>query len=161
MRLFSFIIISICICLSSCKQTSATQQVESNSTTQTEPKLFVSMSKTPCYGRCPTYSMSIFDNGNIEYNGKRFVEKEGNYTGTLSMDQINMIKERINTSNFFELNSKYDSNVTDFPSCIIEVKLDGKSKKITDRIGAPKELKKLEKFIEEMVFNAELTKVKE
>jgi len=105
--------------------------------------------------------MSIFDNGNIEYNGKRFVEKEGNYTGTLSMDQINMIKERINTSNFFELNSKYDSNVTDFPSCIIEVKLDGKSKKITDRIGAPKELKKLEKFIEEMVFNAELTKVKE
>lgn len=162
MKFFLILLSSLLLSLFACKQTRSTETTPIiNPTTTEAPQPFVSMSKTPCYGKCPSYTLTIFNNGHLVYHGKRFVEKEGIYDGTITADQLTLIKEKIDAVHFFELSSKYDNQATDIPSCIIEVNLNGKTKKITDRVGAPKELKELEKLIEELVFNAELKKAEE
>ena len=36
---------------------------------------FASIVRTPCYGNCPTYKMTIYENGFVELNGKeKFME---------------------------------------------------------------------------------------
>ncbi len=138
----------------SCKQNKITE-------TPLAPDLFVSMSKTPCYGQCPVYSFELFSDGTIDFTGKRFVKFEGHYKGQITDEQIHLIKEQIKSTNFFELESKYDSKATDIPTCIIQVIIEEQNKTITDRMGAPKELKELEKMIEEMVLNSKMEKVEE
>lgn len=149
------LILTLAINLFACKQTEKTKVI-------TEDKIdnpFVSMKRTPCYGKCPAYMVDIYDNGNVVFNGKSFVDYIGEHNGTISQEDINSIKEKINSINFFELDDKYDSNVTDFPSCIIDVNMDGKTKSILDRVGGPKELKELETLIHELVLNSSLIKV--
>ena len=119
------------------------------------------MKRTPCYGKCPAYLVDIYDNGDVLFNGKSFVDYIGTHKGTIAASDINKIKEKINAINLFSLNDKYDSNVTDFPSCILDVNMDGKTKSILDRVGGPKELKELETLIHELVLNSSLTKVEE
>lgn len=159
MRIFYSLLLPLYFTLFACKQTETAQQTITES--HQETTLFVTMSKTPCYGQCPVYNFNIYSNGKVEYFGKRFVKYEGNYTSLLLKEDLDSIKEQILSSNFFELNSSYDSKATDIPSCITSVTLDGQSKKIIDRTGAPKELKELEKLIENLVLNSNLTKVEE
>ena len=57
------------------------------------------------------------------------------------------------------MKDKYDSKITDIPSCILYFNYEEKIKKILDRDGAPDKLKKFEKFIEALVITDNLEKV--
>lgn len=149
----TFLFISIVIASFSCKTKETVIKVN------TPPTLFVKMQKTPCYGQCPNYELEIYDNGDVTFKGKMFVDFIGLYKSTISNSEIETIKNKIVEVNFFELDSLYDSPATDIPSCIIEVTLDNKSKKIIDRRYGPEELKDLEKIIESTVLKSNLKKI--
>jgi hypothetical protein len=158
MRILLTLLLSLTLGLFSCKQTLETKQTSPTDEVKKDVP-FISMKKTPCYGKCPAYMVDIYEDGNVLFNGKSFVDYIGEHKGSIAIEDMNRIKEKINTINFFELNDKYDSNVTDFPSCILDVNMDGKSKSILDRVGGPKELKELENLIHELVLNSSLIKV--
>ncbi len=158
MRPLLILLLSLTIGLFGCKQTLETKQTSPTDEVKKDVP-FISMKKTPCYGKCPAYLVDIYENGDVLFNGKSFVDYIGEHTGTITPEDVNRIKEKIHAINFFELEDKYDSNVTDFPSCILDVNLDGKTKSILDRVGGPKELKELENLIHELVLNSSLTKV--
>jgi hypothetical protein len=48
---------------------------------QAEPVLV--LQRTPCNGRCPTYTASIFADGRVEYDGQRYVPLLGKHTLSL------------------------------------------------------------------------------
>lgn len=125
------------------------------------PTLFVKMQKTPCYGKCPNYELEIFDNGDVTFTGKMFVDFIGVYKSKISSIELENLKNKIIEINFFDLDSLYDSPATDIPACIIEVTLDNKTKKIIDRRYGPEELKDLEKLIETTVLKSNLKNVEE
>lgn len=118
--------------------------------------VFLKMQRTPCYGKCPNYTVEISNNGKVNYFGKMFVDYEGQHYSTISSADVDLIKAKINEVNFFELKDKYDSPATDLPSTIFEVTLNNQFKKITNRHNGPPELKDLEKLIEEIVYKSEL-----
>ncbi|MCB0538949.1 MAG: hypothetical protein H6587_11190 [Flavobacteriales bacterium] len=157
MRLLFILLLSFTLALFGCKQTKTNQTSPTDEVKQDIP--FVSIKKTPCYGKCPAYIADIYEDGHILFQGKSFVDFIGDHTGTITTDDVQNIKDKIIAISFFELKDKYDSNVTDFPSCILDVNMDGKSKSILDRVGGPKELKELENLIHELVLNSSLTKV--
>ena len=105
------------------------------------PLSFIKMEKTACYGTCPVYVVEIFSDGTVYFIGKQFVDKVGKYNSKLSTDDLSILKSKIIATDFFNLENTYDSQITDFPSCITEVKLEGKTKKITNRHGGPAQLK--------------------
>ncbi len=147
----------VLIILFSCK---VKEKIHSPTTPVDETSsLFIKMEKTPCYGKCPSYVVEIFTNGDVNFIGKKFIDFEGKYFSKISIEQLNQLKTKINDINFFELNNKYDSPATDIPACITEIHLDNNIKKITNRHQGPPTLKELEQLIEEIVLKSNLQKV--
>jgi len=77
--LSGFIASALCSCKTKKVEKSETFQPQESLAEQTDLKgekvapgdsLFVSLSRTPCYGRCPIYKLDIYDSGYSEYEGK-------------------------------------------------------------------------------------------
>lgn len=152
---FVFVIVSTLV---SCKphEKKTTTAVAFEDTT-----VFFKMQRTPCYGKCPNYTVEISNNGKVNYFGKMFVDFEGQHYGNISTTDVELIKTKIKEVNFFELKDKYDSPATDMPSTIFEATINKQFKKITNRHNGPPELKDLEKLVEEIVYKSNLKKVQE
>ena len=103
---------------------------------------FLVMKRTACYGTCPQYKISIYNDGLIMYNGTLFVDRIGCFSSMISMNQVDSIKSLLNDIDFFSLNEEYLSPITDVPSVILELNIDGKSHTVVDRIEGPNQLKK-------------------
>ncbi len=40
----------------------------------------ITLERTACFGACPVYTLSIYADGTVVYNGERFVDVEGEQT---------------------------------------------------------------------------------
>ena len=136
-------------------------QTSNTNSIPVKESIFLTMERTPCFGKCPNYKITIFNTGNVIYEGFNFTEKKGKYTTKLSAKEIEEIESQTDVINLFLLKDKYDAAVTDIPSCILMVNYKGKKKKILDRYGAPQELKQFEKFIDSLVLTKDLKKLDE
>lgn len=121
--------------------------------------IFITMERTPCLGKCPSYKLTIFNTGNVTYEGYTFAEKEGHYKSKLTKAQLIKLEQKIEEIKLFGLQDKYDAQITDIPSCVLLVNHKGKTKKIIDRHGGPEELKQFEKLIDTLVLKSDLKKV--
>ena len=126
--LFSILLASIFTisCSSSKKATSATEKGTEVKELETTPKesttkiddredklkktiasypdsLVVLLKRTPCYGKCPIYILKIYASGYATYEGKNFVEMEGNYAGKMGKESIAALLKKVDEINFFEL----------------------------------------------------------
>lgn len=119
----------------------------------------VSLKRTPCFGRCPIYRVTIMENGELVYEGKRFVEKLGTYSGLITGQDVENIIKKINEVGYFKMEEAYDVPIADFPTCVTSVNLDGKSKSIMNKQGAPPELKAFELYIDSLLEGLELKKL--
>ena len=157
-----FIFIVFVTLFVSCKQnkpiTESSSLVEKNDTTLSKESVFITMERTPCFGQCPSYKITIFNTGNVVYEGLAFTKKEGRYIKKLTQKQLSEIQAQIKIIKLFELEDKYDSRITDIPSTYLYVIYQGKKKKILDRDGAPNELKRFEKLIDFLVIDDNLKK---
>lgn len=146
--------------LTACKQTKPLKSNLADLDAENQKEtIFISMERTPCLGKCPGYTITIYETGMVIYEGRDFVEREGKYTAMLSNEAMNELKNYIKSINFFNFKDKYDKEITDIPSCIVAVSLDGKYKKIIDRYEAPRELRDLEKLIDYYVLTDNLKKM--
>ncbi len=115
---------------------------------------FIIMQRTACYGTCPQYTISVYCDGTIKYDGKLFVEKIGCFYSTINHDQVRAIKTLIDEISFFNLSQKYDAPITDIPSVVTKVNLDGKKHQIIDRYKGPMVLKKLYALLDSSFYQA-------
>ncbi len=118
-----------------------------------DSEVFIHFKTTACFGECPVFEMTIYNNLFVDYNGEMFVEPLGNQSGYISQEQLKELNTLIKKCAFFELENKYDGEVTDLPSAYITVNQNGKSKKIHARFNIPVELRKLTKYLSEMPQN--------
>jgi hypothetical protein len=121
-------------------------------------ELLISMMRTACYGTCPIYNVQIYTSGKVQYEGKNFVDRIGRYHTTFDTASLQKLQDKIRSINYFSFQDKYDSPITDLPSVITEVHLDGQVKKIEDRHKGPKELDELYAEIDALLAEAKWTK---
>lgn len=138
-----------------------TQEQEVQHPIPTKESLFLTLERTPCFGKCPTYKYTIYTTGRVLYNGVENVKNIGTYKAQLTKSQIEKIKNNIESAKIFSLKNKYDSQITDIPSTLLVINIDGQKKKIYDRYGAPEELTKFEKLVDDIVLNSNMTKTKD
>ena len=105
------------------------------------------------------YKTTFMDNGEVTYVGKGFVDKIGTYKTLISEEDVQFIKSNIIEYDYFGLDSLYPTPITDFPSSITEVNLNGKRKKVINRRTPPANLKDFEKFLDSLLEGKELQKV--
>jgi hypothetical protein len=123
-----------------------------------EDSIFASLRRTPCFGKCPTYYLRIYEKGFVLYHGKQFTKKKGYpekgwYISYISQEKIQAIKDSARKTGFFELNDKYDAGVTDVPATTTYLSFDGQEKEIYNRFNGPEKLNNFEDYIDEQLQN--------
>ena len=112
---------------------------------------FASIVRTPCYGNCPTYKMTIYENGFVELNGIRGVELIGKYTSKLTVNQVQNFRIRANRVGFMDMEDKYDGMVTDLPSATTTIVLNGIKKSVYRRYDFPRSILQFEELFDALL----------
>ncbi|MFM1875753.1 MAG: hypothetical protein RL266_1490 [Bacteroidota bacterium] len=146
-------------CTGSKETVTAKTENPTSSMTSSEPQMLATIQRTACYGQCPIYKATFMDNGEVIYVGKMFVEKIGTYKGLLSAQDVVEITNKITEYEYYALDSLYPTPITDFPSCITEVNLNGELKRVINRRNPPDNLKAFEKFLDSLLLKPEFEKI--
>lgn len=117
-----------------------------------EQNIAIEYRRTACFGTCPIFDLTIYDNGRAIYNGKNFVDMIGIHYTTASQDEISRIVQIAEKIRFFEMDDEYDNKgITDLPSIYVSIAHDGKLKTVRNRVQGPKELVKLYEQLDEFI----------
>lgn len=111
----------------------------------------IKLERTACFGTCPVYTVTIFSDGRIQYEGKEFVKEKGRRTGAISAREFSELAAKVEQIEFFKLQAAYRAPVTDLPTTIVTVTRGRESKRVEDYFGAPKRLHSFEELIERTV----------
>ncbi|MFC1983355.1 DUF6438 domain-containing protein [Chloroflexota bacterium] len=118
-------------------------------------EVVITLERTPCFGACPEYQLTVYGNVTLVYEGKRFVRIEGKRTAIISEEKVRQLLSEFKEIDYFSLNDSYEEFMaTDMPSAFTSLTIDGKTKTVRHYHGdfsAPKELTELEKKIDEIV----------
>ncbi|HEX5978242.1 MAG TPA: DUF6438 domain-containing protein [Nitrososphaeraceae archaeon] len=131
----------------------ATPAPTSPSTISDLSNITIGMERNMCMGTCPVYSLEIFGNGTLVYNGERFVNVTGRQISSIPEDEVKELVEEFYKINYFSLNDTFDKIVkTDQPTVITSININGTFKSIFDNLGAiaPEGLRLLENRIDEI-----------
>lgn len=114
----------------------------------------ITLERTACFGTCPVYTIIIYDNGDVVYNGQNHVDVMGEQTSQIDPATVALMVKAFETAGYFDWKEAYDTQmVTDLPSAITSVTQAGKTHRINHYAGdnsAPKALAFLELWIDDM-----------
>ena len=142
-----FIILSAIVFSFSCKSKEKAVQLN---TTAADTVLLASIERTPCFGKCPTYKVTIYQSGYSVYNGKQNVKNIGLFSTRLEKSKVEEIKNFIEQNKILDMNDEYKNpRIADYPGTFTEASLNGKYKHILEMDPqAPKQLKDFQKFLD-------------
>lgn len=114
----------------------------------------ITLERTACFGTCPVYTVSIFEDGTVTYEGENFVTVTGTETSEIAPETVALMVEAFAEAGYFDWEEAYDQqSVSDLPTIITSVTRDGVTHRITRYTGdntAPLALAFLEQWIDDM-----------
>jgi hypothetical protein len=120
------------------------------------------LERTMCFGRCPVYKVKIRGDGTVLYEGSHFVAVEGSRQDRISREDVRRLLELARAADYFSLLPAYRAHITDMPSCITSVSIDGKTMTVVDyageSVGMPLGVSELESAIDRMANTARWVK---
>lgn len=123
-----------------------------HATTQGQDKyITISMTKTPCFGQCPTYIFKLNSDHTASYDGEANVEMMGSWSSVLTEEQYQDLLKEFEESDFFQFSERYYKELTGLPTTYLLYSDGEKEKKVMDYYGAPEKIKELENKIEELI----------
>lgn len=138
----------------------ATQQNPSGTTlTDIDLKeVEIQFQRSTCYGSCPSYKLSIHGDGRVEYEGLKFVKREGHKEGKLSSADLRRLVSQFEKAQFLSIDQFSEKSCTctvctDMPTVITELRARGISHRVEHYYGcrcAPKSLWDLEETIDKI-----------
>jgi hypothetical protein len=96
----------------------------------------ITLQRTVCFGFCPAYTVSISGDGEVVYNGERFVNVQGQQRAQIPAADVQRLLERFDAIGFDRLRDEYRAQVTDLPTTTITLTRNGRSKRVVDYGGA-------------------------
>lgn len=110
----------------------------------------ITLERTVCFGSCPDYTLTIYGNGTLIYEGRNFVAVTGRQTSNISQEHIQELARAFYAIGYFSLKNEYSAPVTDLPTTTTSIAIDGRYKKIVNYYGAPEQLIELENMIDDI-----------
>jgi hypothetical protein len=116
----------------------------------------ITLKRTPCYGPCPVYEVTVSGTGEVEYSGEAHVARAGTHRWKISRRRLQRLAEAFERANYSRLEDRYTSReFTDAPGCLTSIEYEnGTSKSIDHYHGdptAPVALTELEDEIDRIV----------
>jgi hypothetical protein len=109
-------------------------------TAETTPVLV--FERTPCFGNCPAYSMRVFADGRVAYEGHRDVPTIGPKELKLPAATLADMLRRAQEAHFEQFQAIYKKDTSDLPSTVVSIKqVDGQLKTVVVEEGAPENVR--------------------
>jgi hypothetical protein len=127
----------------------------------------ITLERTPCFGMCPMYKITISADGRVVFEGRNYVKKIGTAKSTILQQRLRELLAAFEKIGYFDLRDRYNEPedgckqwATDNPSAITSIRINGKSKSVSHYYGCrgPEvlaELRKLEQAIDDAVDSAQ------
>jgi len=110
-------------------------------------KPILSIEKLRCMGDCPVFTLKIYENGFILYDGKMFVSQIGKYSGRISKRELEKLQNKFLENGFFFFKDYYKATGMDLQTTLIFFSHKDQEKLIRDYSMPPEELKELEELL--------------
>ena len=114
----------------------------------------IQLQRGPCLGVCPEYSLIIYGNGTVLYEGLANVNTSGDQRSVISQDQVRQLLAAFKTIDYFALNeTEIESQIVyDAPVCTTTLLVNENTKTIRHYESAePASLTWLEELIDATV----------
>ena len=98
-------------------------------------KVAITLSRTGCFGSCPSYTVTVGTDG-IVFAGGGYVVASGKHTDRVDANQLRNLAKRFVTADFYSMDSSYTASVTDNPAYTLSIVIDGHEKKVEDYVGS-------------------------
>lgn len=131
MKLVQMAIVALAGLMMACAPVSATPEPRPQSGSVT-----ITLERGVCFGFCPDYTVSINQDGEIRYEGRRFVNVGGVQTAQIPAADVQALLARFDAVNFMSLRDEYRANVSDLPTYAITLTRGGRTKRVVDYGGA-------------------------
>ena len=125
-----------------------------------DDEVVISLERTPCFGPCPAYSLMIFSDGRVIYQGNKYVAVEGKRKYKIPKYKIKELVKHFHRIGYFDLKDLYEPIATDGPGCITCISINGHTKRVAhwQPSNAPPSLDELEEKIDEIAGSAKFVK---
>ena len=142
------VLLFIVMTFSSCELTNKITNT-SNAPLKEEEKI-IEMTKGPCYGRCPVFTISIYDNKMAAYRGKQFTERKGLWVKKLEKEEYNKLTTAFKNANLWQFNDMYKGQVPDLQTVTIAYTEGERSKSVKGKDGRPETILNLEEMLDNL-----------
>ncbi len=78
------------------------------------PRIIIN--KGPCFGRCPVFTMTVYDNRWVKYEGERFTQKEGIHYKRLDQLRYEQLIQAFENAKLSQFKRVYPATVQDLPT---------------------------------------------
>ena len=101
----------------------------------------ITLERTTCFGTCPAYKLTIFDDGKVVFEGKEFVKQKGPAEGQITKTELAQLVREFEQIHYMRLEDEYGIGDrcpdlwTDYPSAITSFTRDGTTKRINHYLG--------------------------
>jgi Domain of unknown function (DUF6438) len=89
------------------------------------------LERTACFGTCPAYTVTVGTNG-ITFAGRAYVVASGTHTDSVDTDEVRTLAKRFLAADFYSMDSSYRASVTDSPTYVLSISIDGRKKEVED-----------------------------
>ncbi|MEP7225752.1 MAG: DUF6438 domain-containing protein [Gemmatimonadales bacterium] len=127
----------------------------------------ISLERTPCFGGCPVYIISVSPSGQVTYEGRANVRDSGTAIAQVPKQRVDTLLIELERAGYFGFASQYALSepacgryVTDLPTAISSATLGARTKRIEHDYGcggAPAALAVLENRIDEVLGSGQWT----
>ena len=101
-----------------------------------DESISITLERGMCFGTCPVYGITLFGNGTTFWEGRYFVENEGNITDSIDPLIVADLFHHLDFDGFFLLNDSYSSyGITDMPSATLTVQNNSINKRVYHYYG--------------------------
>ena len=95
----------------------------------------ITLERSGCYGMCPSYTVTIGTDA-IVFDGRSFVVASGKHADRVDAAQVRKLAKSFVTADFYSMNSSYRARVTDNPTYVLSIVIDGRTKEVEDYVGS-------------------------
>ena len=95
-------------------------------------ELRITLVRTSCFGFCPDYSVRIYGDGRVVYEGRQLVKIRGKREGFLSIEAVRQLVHQFFAADYFSSRSYYGNCGGDLPTVVTSIDWPGVSRKVTD-----------------------------
>ena len=97
----------------------------------------ITLERTGCEGICPSYSVTIFSDGSVRYEGILYVHVEGIRRKTIPVSRVNKLIQKLRDEDVLHWEEKTDGVCVDYPIVLITADLNGQHKRLKEGCLAP------------------------